>query len=66
MALEDTNVRAAPNPKALRVGVLLAGEAVTAIGAAGGEAWLHVAKDGAEIGYVWAPLLGPARESGGE
>lgn len=66
VALEDANVRAAPNPKARRVGVLLAGEAVTAIGAAGGEAWLHVAQDGAEFGYVWAPLLGPAREPGSE
>ena len=58
LVFKDVNVRGKPGTKAKRVGKLERGGRVEAIGKAQG-AWLAVARNGEDLGFVFAPMLLP-------
>jgi len=58
LVLKDVNIRGKPETRAKRLGKLKKGDRVDAIGKAQG-AWLAVAKEGKDLGFVFAPMLLP-------
>ena len=59
LVLKPVNVRAGPTTSAKRLGRLKKGDKVQAVGQAGDAAWLAVAKDGKDLGFMYAPVLLP-------
>ncbi|MHA1569239.1 MAG: SH3 domain-containing protein [Alphaproteobacteria bacterium] len=55
------NIRSGPGTKHEIVGRLKKGEILTALARVKGVKWLMVGREGQAIGYVYAPLLRPAR-----
>ncbi len=61
-AVKVASVRAKPNVSAKRVSFLQAGTSIYVSGKVRGENWLAVDREGAHLGYVYAPLLRPAAQ----
>ncbi len=57
------NIRSGPGTKHKIIGRLEKGEILTALAKVRGVKWLMVGREGRAIGYVYAPLLRPAREA---
>jgi hypothetical protein len=57
-ALKNANVRTWPTVKSKKVTTLRQGTRVQVPGKVQGEPWYAVERDGKQIGYVYAPLLG--------
>ncbi|MDA0366854.1 MAG: caspase family protein [Proteobacteria bacterium] len=58
IVINNANVRERPEVRAPRVTTLTKGDAIVALGKVRGADWILVARDGASLGYVFAPLLG--------
>lgn len=61
-AVRDANIRSGPSTNQKKTGGLAAGETVTAIGKVERTDWIMVGMDGRAIGYVYAPLIAPAKK----
>ncbi|MEO4046846.1 SH3 domain-containing protein [Pseudomonas sp. CAU 1711] len=59
-AIKSANVRNAPSTDASKVGGLAPGSTFTAIGRTDND-WIMVGRQGVSIGYVYAPLVQPAK-----
>lgn len=59
LVLKDANVRDTPRTDGRRLAGIDANERVQAVGQPEGAAWIGVRKDGADLGFVYAPLLLP-------
>jgi len=59
ITLKNANVRARPLLQATLVTTLRKGSRVDVVARAAGGQWLHVARDGRRLGYVYAPLMAP-------
>lgn len=57
----NVNIRSGPSTKHVIVGRLKKGETLTALARVAGVKWLMVGREGQAIGYVYAPLLRPAK-----
>lgn len=58
-ALKSANLRAAPSTSAEKVGGFAVGQTFTALGRTEND-WIAVGRKGTTVGYVHAPLVGPA------
>ena len=61
-AVRNANIRSGPATGVRIVGGLAAGETITAIGKVERTDWIMVGIDGRAIGYVYAPLIAPAKK----
>ncbi len=59
VTVKNANVRAGPSTNATRITTLPMGTRVTVLERAAGGDWYHVARGGAALGYVYAPLIRP-------
>lgn len=60
VTLKNVNVHSNPGFDAEKVAVLTKGTRIKVLERAEGGQWLKIQRDGKEIGYVYAPLIGPA------
>lgn len=60
VTLKDVNVHSSPGLDAEKVAVLTKGTRIKVLERAEGGQWLKIQRDGKELGYVYAPLIGPA------
>jgi hypothetical protein len=59
LVMKDVNVRAGPKKTAKRVGSLKKGDRVHGVGRAAGSTWIGVQRNGADLGFVYSPILMP-------
>lgn len=58
LVFKDANVRAKPDTKSKKIGLLFKGSRVKVVGRAKrGASWLAVQRDGKEFGFVYAPIM---------
>lgn len=57
VAIGNANVREGPDVRAQRVATVAQGTVVVALGRVRGADWFFIARDGAPLGYVFAPLI---------
>ncbi len=61
-ALRSANLRAAPTTDAEKIGGFAVGQTFTALGRTEND-WIAVGRKGTTVGYVHAPLVGPATQT---